>query len=178
MHKSCEWKNYSVTVFVALVLSIIVLMDDGLAAARPWKPTPQALALDYAEIAHQRGSHDLVFVIWLVPQMLGVASEEIRDLLDKYTIIGAVQPAADRAGRTRYHSRHFEEDDRSYGRDYAVVRFRGNRSLYIRDTDPRLPRESVGPLSQRGRARQPFRAQARYVRGGEEIGQAMGDMAR
>ncbi|HEY8162530.1 MAG TPA: hypothetical protein VIF34_09735, partial [Methylocystis sp.] len=58
--------------------------------ARPWKPTAQALALDYAEIIDQRGARDLVLVMWLVPPMLGIASEEAREPLDRYALIGIV----------------------------------------------------------------------------------------
>ncbi|HKF71978.1 MAG TPA: hypothetical protein VKB68_09515 [Stellaceae bacterium] len=74
-----------------MLLGMLILIHASLpASARPWKPTPQALALDYAEIIHQRGTRDLVIIIWLVPQMLGIASEEARELLDQYALIGAL----------------------------------------------------------------------------------------
>ena len=63
---------------------------SGFATARPWKPTPDALALDYAEIIDHRGARDFVVVLWIVPQMLTVASEETRELLDKYATVGIV----------------------------------------------------------------------------------------
>lgn len=86
LRKTCAFPRLICFAFVWLLLT-----HAGLpAAARPWKPTPQALAVDYAEIIHQRGSRDLVMVIWLVPQMLGVASEETRELLDKFALIGVV----------------------------------------------------------------------------------------
>jgi hypothetical protein len=75
---------------VGLLTGVLLLIHVSSAAARPWKPTSQALALDYAEITHQRGTRDLVIIIWLVPQMLGVASEEARELLDKYALVGAL----------------------------------------------------------------------------------------
>lgn len=74
---------------IRLVVGVLVLMHaPPPAAARPWKPTPQALATDYAQITHQRGARDVVVVLWLVPQMMPVVSEEAREFLDKYAVIG------------------------------------------------------------------------------------------
>jgi hypothetical protein len=85
-------KSQRRTVIMLAVVVAITLFTvfSETATARPWKPTAQALALDYAEIIDQRGARDLVLVIWLVPPMLGVASEEARELLDKYALIGVV----------------------------------------------------------------------------------------
>jgi hypothetical protein len=84
-----ERKTWDLSRVIGIVAGMVVLMlAVSPAAARPWKPTPQALAIDYAQIINQRSPRDLVMVIWLVPQMLGVASEEARELLDKYALIG------------------------------------------------------------------------------------------
>lgn len=60
------------------------------AQARPWKPTSNALALDYSQIVHTRTARDVVLVWWQVAEILPVASEQQREFLDKYTIVGIV----------------------------------------------------------------------------------------
>ncbi|MGH7025610.1 MAG: hypothetical protein ACREEB_18770, partial [Caulobacteraceae bacterium] len=92
MRRFREGKPSGATPVIGLLLGALVpvlIHASPPAAGRPWKPTSQALALNYAEITHQRGAHDVVIVMWLVPQILGVASEETKELLDKYALIGA-----------------------------------------------------------------------------------------
>jgi hypothetical protein len=81
-------RGLSGAIAVAMGVVLLALAASPAAVARSWKPTPQALAIDYTQIIHQRTPRDLVILIWLVPQTLGVASEETRELLDKYALIG------------------------------------------------------------------------------------------
>jgi hypothetical protein len=84
VRKTCNFSRV-----LSLVVAVLALAQAySPVAARPWKPTQQALATDYAAITDQRSSRDLVIVIWLVPPMMSVASEEARGLLDTYAVIG------------------------------------------------------------------------------------------
>lgn len=85
MGRVARWRAALALLGVALTANL-----SAVATARPWKPTPDALALDYAEIIDHRGARDFVLVFWIVPQMLTVASEETRELLDEYAMVGIV----------------------------------------------------------------------------------------
>jgi len=60
------------------------------ALSRTWSPTPINLAQDYAIISDNRGSGDIVMVIWLAPPILpnDPTTKAARDMLDKYVVIG------------------------------------------------------------------------------------------
>src|SRR5215470_18557762 len=75
----------------ALAVLLGLACGTSPAAARQWKATPKALALDYAQIIDHRSTRDSVVIWWLVPPMLEHASVEAQELLDKYVIIGVVR---------------------------------------------------------------------------------------
>jgi hypothetical protein len=74
----------------ALAVAVWVASGAAPAQSRPWKPKPNALALDYAQILDQRGTHDSIVLWWLVPPMMERASVEAQELLDKYVVLGIV----------------------------------------------------------------------------------------
>ncbi len=64
------------------------------ASSRPWKPTPNELAVDYSTINHNRGpdTHgdaDVIIIMWLVPQRFPEGNP-IRQTFEKYVVIGTV----------------------------------------------------------------------------------------
>ena len=60
------------------------------AQSRTWSPTPINLAQDYAIINDNRGSGEIVLVIWLAPPMFpqDASTQAAQDMLDKYIVIG------------------------------------------------------------------------------------------
>lgn len=67
------------------------------ADARPWKPTPQALAQDYAIIYDTRSANELVMVFWLVPQMYPDIPAA-QKLFDNYVVVAALHGHAGPGG--------------------------------------------------------------------------------
>jgi hypothetical protein len=59
------------------------------ASARPWKPTPTALAQDYLLIVDQRSDRDIAMVLWLAAPMVA-NSREVAEILDKYAVVGVL----------------------------------------------------------------------------------------
>jgi hypothetical protein len=62
------------------------------ASARDWKPTPQAMARDYAQIQDIRPDGELIFLMWFVPPMVapGTMTQAVGAMLEKYVVIVAV----------------------------------------------------------------------------------------
>jgi len=74
----------------ALAVAVWVASGAAPAQSRPWKPKPNALALDYAQILDQRSTRDSIVIWWLAPPMMERASVEAQELLDKYVVVGIV----------------------------------------------------------------------------------------
>jgi hypothetical protein len=69
--------------------AVWVWSDAPPAHARPWKPTPPALAQDYSIINDTRNPNDLVMLWWLIPDLMKSAPAAMA-VLDKYVVIGVV----------------------------------------------------------------------------------------
>ena len=74
----------------AIFLSLILGLVSTASFARPWKPTPNAMAMDYSQITDNRAAKELVFIWWLNPPSFGTLPPSAAALLDKYVVIGAV----------------------------------------------------------------------------------------
>ena len=79
-----------VGMLAAFAVAVWAASGSAPAQSRPWKPKPNALALDYAQILDQRGTRDSIVIWWLVPPMMERASVEAQELLDKYVVLGIV----------------------------------------------------------------------------------------
>ena len=66
---------------------LCVLYASAPAGARPWKPKPQNLAQDYAQILDVRSQGEVVVLFWFVPEM-APETPAAAALLDKYVVIG------------------------------------------------------------------------------------------
>jgi hypothetical protein len=77
-----------------VALSVTFLMP---AEARPWKPSPQALAQDYLQIQHVRPNGEIILVFWFAPPMAG-DQKQVRGILDKYIIVSVVHGRAGPGG--------------------------------------------------------------------------------
>jgi len=77
--------------FAALIVLALALAAGG-GGAREWKPTAQSLAENYAQIVDRRSPHEVVFVMWLVPELLpdGPESALARQILDDYLVIAVI----------------------------------------------------------------------------------------
>lgn len=82
---------------VAFSALACILYASSPAGARPWKPKPQNLAQDYAQILDVRAQGEVVLLLWFVPEM-APESPAAGVLLDKYVVIGAVHSRPGPAG--------------------------------------------------------------------------------
>jgi len=85
--------------FAALMLLVLALAaGDG--GAREWKPTAQSLAENYAQIVDRRSPHEVVFVMWLAPELLpdGPESAIARQILDDYLVIAVIHADVSKLG--------------------------------------------------------------------------------
>jgi hypothetical protein len=70
------------------------------ASARDWKPTPEAMARDYAQIQDIRPNAELVFLMWFVPPSLAPGAAALGTTLEKYVVIAAAHGRIDRSSGT------------------------------------------------------------------------------
>jgi hypothetical protein len=83
----------------ACFASLLVLVAGlGIAQSRPWKPTQNMMAQDYANIIDQRGKGDLAMLMWLVPESMPEDQHVAREILSKYIVIGALHARMDATG--------------------------------------------------------------------------------
>lgn len=71
----------------------------GPASARPWKPLPKTLAMDYGVITDVRPNNEVIIVIWFASPM-APESPEAQALLDKYVLLGVADAHITAAGIT------------------------------------------------------------------------------
>ena len=83
--------SWRVRALAALAVSLVLAAGATSAQARPWKPKPNALALDYSQILDQRSARDVVVLWWLAPPTMERASVEAQELLDKNVVLGIVR---------------------------------------------------------------------------------------
>lgn len=69
------------------------------ATARPWKPKDEVLAQEYSVITDTRPNHDLIEIFWMTWPMTGERSPTMRQLLDKYIILGVAHGQLDPGGK-------------------------------------------------------------------------------
>jgi len=83
-------------VFLAFVFSFLSLSSF----ARPWKPAPNAMALDYSQIVDNRSGtgKEGVFLWWINPPSIAALLPAGREVFEKYVIIGAVHFHVSAAG--------------------------------------------------------------------------------
>jgi len=68
------------------------------ASSRVWKPTPHALARDYASIQDNRGKGEIIVLMWFVPQMVepgATGAAALTATLQKYVVIVVVHGRLD-----------------------------------------------------------------------------------
>ncbi|MCP5371418.1 MAG: hypothetical protein H6907_06745 [Hyphomicrobiales bacterium] len=60
--------------------------------ARPWKPSPEALAQDYLMLSHKRSTAESVQVLWVAPPMLprNDQSNTAREVLEDYILLAVI----------------------------------------------------------------------------------------
>jgi len=80
-------------------LAVLLILSVLPAAARPWKPQGPSAAQDYSVIIDNRPNHDLVQIFWVTWPMTAISSPAVRQLLDRYTIIGLSHGLPDAGGR-------------------------------------------------------------------------------
>lgn len=87
----------------AAVLSLCGLVSSP-ASSRPWRPTPQALALYYTQILDNRGNGDIVFLWWLVPEISPetMQNAKVRTLFNDYVVLGIAHARASAAGTVTF----------------------------------------------------------------------------
>jgi hypothetical protein len=82
-----------------LIFVVALAAFSTICAARPWKPTPEALALEYSQIEDAR-NHETVLIWWLTPP--SIKPPDPTGTLDKYVIIGVVDAHYDDLGNITF----------------------------------------------------------------------------
>ncbi|MBV9561681.1 MAG: hypothetical protein JOY90_14715 [Bradyrhizobium sp.] len=70
------------------------------ASSRQWKPTPDALARDYATITDARANGELVVLMWIVPRMVqptATGAAAATAMAQKYVMLVVVRGRLDKA---------------------------------------------------------------------------------
>jgi len=88
LYATLENRSLAFTLAAALLVAAV----PGVADARPWKPTAEALALDYAQIIDQRSPNEMVLVMWLAPEIVADDEESdlARQILADYLVVAVV----------------------------------------------------------------------------------------
>jgi hypothetical protein len=87
----------------AVVTAIHCCIAPNPASSRQWKPTPEALARDYATINDVKANGDLTLLLWFVPQMVpsGTAGADIvADMARKNVVLMVVRGHIDKTTGT------------------------------------------------------------------------------
>jgi hypothetical protein len=74
----------------------------GTVAARLWRTTAAAQAVDYAQIIDQRSQREIVLVFWLAPETVDGNSPEVeraRSVLEEYMLVGVAHARISAAGQ-------------------------------------------------------------------------------
>lgn len=77
---------------IVVVVAVLALLAPGDGPAREWRPTAQSLAENYAQIVDRRSPHEVVFMLWLAPELIpaGPESAKARQILDDYLVIAVI----------------------------------------------------------------------------------------
>lgn len=79
------------TALAGLFVAAFCAIGATPAIPRPWKPTPDARAMDYAQIIDNRGGKELILLWWLAAPALPNVPAAAKDLLENYAVIGVVR---------------------------------------------------------------------------------------
>ena len=79
---------------------ILLLAATFPANSRTWSHNPNNLAQDYVTINDNRGNGDVVLLFWIAPALIpeGPSTQAVRQMLDKYIVIGVVHAHASKDG--------------------------------------------------------------------------------
>lgn len=77
----------------------VLLLFTVPAAARSWKPKDEVLAQDYSVITDTRPNHDLIEIFWMSWPMTRDRTPTMRQLLDRYIIVGVAHGQLDPGGK-------------------------------------------------------------------------------
>lgn len=94
-------RAWRIAVFSVLLLTLGYSLP-GTVAARQWRTTPSAQALDYAQIIDQRSKGELVLVFWVAPEIVDGTSpetERARSVLGEYMLVGVAHARISLAGQ-------------------------------------------------------------------------------
>jgi hypothetical protein len=80
-------------------LAAVLLMFSLPAAARSWHPAGRVLAQDYLVITDDRPGHDIALVFWMAWPLVDNAPTMVRELLDKYVVLGVAHGRVDVGGK-------------------------------------------------------------------------------
>src|SRR5258706_4510134 len=77
----------------AVFSSLAVLAMPTGASARQWNPDSRGAAVDYTQILHAKGTGQVVFLWWVVPETFAGApnAQSIRDVLSRYVVVGIAE---------------------------------------------------------------------------------------
>lgn len=56
--------------FACLALGALLMLAAPAVEARPWKPAPNAVALDYLQIIHQKAKDRVILLWWVAYPMM------------------------------------------------------------------------------------------------------------
>jgi len=107
------WKRRWRVFMAAAAIAVSAAMLASLAVARPWKPTPESLAGDYASIIDSRNPYDMRVIVWIAPPMSDNAA--VAEMLDEYVLIGVARAHISSLGRFT-----FDKVDRLQVKDSAA----------------------------------------------------------
>ena len=83
----------------SLASVVLIMLFSTVCLARPWKQTPDGLALDYSQIVDQR-DHETVLIWWLTPP--SIKPPDTTGTIDKYVLIGVIDAHYDDLGNITF----------------------------------------------------------------------------
>ena len=77
----------------AVFSTLAVLAMPTAASARQWNPDSRGAAVDYTQILHAKGTGQVVFLWWVVPETFAGApnAQSIQDVLSRYVVVGIAE---------------------------------------------------------------------------------------
>jgi hypothetical protein len=110
---------------VAAIAATFSFAGYTTASARVWKPTPEALAQDYAMIQDRRADGELLSIIWFAPTMLRPNSPGVdvaTQILKRYIIIAVARGHLERAtGSLAFDDPNISEAKNATGKKLTLL---------------------------------------------------------